>query len=293
MDAFNSTNLTIPAFFDENNVIFTCYDASSTVYKGNLVNPIFQNMNPSWNITFVVHGYLQNASNYPIIQLKDAILAVELNTYVCTVDWQVYSLQPYSNSVNDVPKVGKTISDFSVSLGRSPSVKINCYGYSLGAHVCGFAGKNYKNLNIILGIDPAGPLYDGKNSSYRLNSGDASYVVHLKFTDCVSTSEKCGDLLITVSSTCPFLGIYCPYSNNFLAVPGTIVLPCDLCLHFKAPLATAALIRNPNKFKYDNSINNALNQPQRCPRCINLSDTNVLGNCTTTSTINSPYFYNC
>ena len=72
-------------------------------------------------------------------------------------------------------------------------------GFSLGAHVAGFAGNQLKNLSRItgnktnqklreiinlpflrftffLGLDPAGPLFEGYDPTVRLDKSDADYV---------------------------------------------------------------------------------------------------------------------
>ena len=79
-------------------------------------------------------------------------------------------------------------------------IKTYCIGHSLGAHVCGFFGKMMKHLKPndeysltkIVGLDPAGPLFDYHNHHFnlRLNKSDAKLVevfhtntLHLGFTD--------------------------------------------------------------------------------------------------------------
>ena len=61
----------------------------------------------------------------------------------------------------------------------------NCIGYSLGAHVCGFFGKSLQTmsnkrhfLNKIVGLDPAGPIFEYKehDRDLRLNQCDAKRV---------------------------------------------------------------------------------------------------------------------
>lgn len=51
-------------------------------------------------------------------------------------------------------------------------------GHSLGAHIVGVAGQNLQSgkLPIIVGLDPAYPLFSRKNVSNRLSADDADYV---------------------------------------------------------------------------------------------------------------------
>lgn len=62
---------------------------------------------------------------------------------------------------------------------------INVIGHSLGAHVSGFAGKKVQNetgrpVAKIFGLDPAGPLFSGKEEQDRLSKDDARevFVLH-------------------------------------------------------------------------------------------------------------------
>ena len=74
-------------------------------------------------------------------------------------------------------------------LGKNKSnlnIKTFCIGHSLGSHVCGFFGKMTKrlmrsddySLEKIIGLDPAGPLFDyvDHNTTLRLNRADAKIV---------------------------------------------------------------------------------------------------------------------
>ena len=51
----------------------------------------------------------------------------------------------------------------------------------MGAHIAGFTGKNVKNEKIgtIVGLDPAGPLFDINNPQTRLSANDGVYVIAL------------------------------------------------------------------------------------------------------------------
>lgn len=49
-------------------------------------------------------------------------------------------------------------------------------GFSLGAHVSGFAGAELPGISRITGLDPAGPLFESQHPKARLDSTDAVFV---------------------------------------------------------------------------------------------------------------------
>lgn len=62
-------------------------------------------------------------------------------------------------------------------------------GHSLGAHIAGMAGKklrtNGRKIGAIIGLDPAGVLFDVNETNYRLADTDADYVqvIHTDIDD--------------------------------------------------------------------------------------------------------------
>lgn len=68
-------------------------------------------------------------------------------------------------------------------------------GHSLGAHAAGIAGKNVHcgKIPIIVGLDPAQPLFTKSNTDRRLDSTDADYVQVIHTTGgTISISYPCG-----------------------------------------------------------------------------------------------------
>lgn len=49
-------------------------------------------------------------------------------------------------------------------------------GFSLGAHVAGFAGMEVRNISRITGLDPASPLFESYPANVRLDASDATFV---------------------------------------------------------------------------------------------------------------------
>ena len=85
-----------------------------------------------------------------------------------------------------------------VNLGIS-HLKTMCIGHSLGGHVCGFTGKT-KQLDAIVGLDTAGPIFEENSSLKRLNKGDAKVVYSIHFnSDSLGIKKAVGDYDVYVN----------------------------------------------------------------------------------------------
>lgn len=85
-----------------------------------------------------------------------------------------------------------------VNLGI-PNLKTMCIGHSLGGHVCGFTGKT-KQLDAIVGLDTAGPIFEENSADNRLNKGDAKVVYSIHFnSDSLGIKKAVGDYDIYVN----------------------------------------------------------------------------------------------
>lgn len=64
--------------------------------------------------------------------------------------------------------------------------RVSLVGHSLGAHIAGIAAKNVRRgrINTIIGLDPAGPLFNMNSPTTRLAVTDADYV------ECVQTDNR-------------------------------------------------------------------------------------------------------
>ncbi len=97
------------------------------------------------------------------------------------VDWSVGSQTiNYIAAANRVETVGfftASYLNWLLELQRIDYNRVHVIGFSLGAHIAGFIGKNTgRNLHTIIGLDPAGPLFSERNPDGRIDANDAQYV---------------------------------------------------------------------------------------------------------------------
>lgn len=127
-------------------------------------------------VVFIVHGYRNDFESSYMIGIKDRLLDEE-NARVIKVDWKngansVY----YPNSAANTRTVGAEIALITKRLSAEVAyVEPWCIGFSLGSHVCGFAGK-HTTLSRITGLDPAGPWFAKYDPVARLNRDSAKFV---------------------------------------------------------------------------------------------------------------------
>jgi triacylglycerol lipase len=113
---------------------------------------------------------------------------------VC-VDWAAGAVDPnYVRAAVNTRLVGKQVAllikAINLEFGDINN-STHLVGFSLGAHVSGFVGKELRNLSRITGgsqelrhqhsssgagLDPAGPLFEGYSPKVRLDKTDADYV---------------------------------------------------------------------------------------------------------------------
>ena len=121
-----------------------------------------------------------------------------MKTFTCGVTGaKAGYLEAASNTMVVGHLLGVLTQDIS-NLGIS-NLKTMCVGHSLGGHVCGFTGKT-KQLDAIVGLDTAGPIFEENSSHKRLNKGDAKvvYSIHMN-SDVLGIKKPVGDYDIYVN----------------------------------------------------------------------------------------------
>ncbi|XP_042531284.1 endothelial lipase isoform X2 [Dipodomys spectabilis] len=130
---------------------------------------------------FVIHGWTMSGmlENW-LYKLVSALQTREKDANVVVVDWLPLAHQLYIDAVNNTKAVGHSVAKLldwlqeknGFSLGN-----VHLIGYSLGAHVAGYAGNFVKGtVGRITGLDPAGPLFEGADINKRLSPDDADFV---------------------------------------------------------------------------------------------------------------------
>lgn len=129
-------------------------------------------------VMFVTHGWLSNAqAAWVQVTGQDAITFLDTN--VCLVDWGQLAQYPYVVAVYKTLIVSDYMTQFIRFLeGSGISLSgVTLTGHSLGAQISGQVGNNFGGkISKIFGLDPAGPLFTGAPSSFRLEKTDAEYV---------------------------------------------------------------------------------------------------------------------
>lgn len=149
-------------------------------------------------VLFVIHGYEDNIDTPWLYEMSDALLAVDDFTVIVTgwgkgADFWVNYGQAASNTQTVSAAVAQIaqklrgedeLYDLEPQRISDPVIEaaspyLYCIGHSLGAHVCGQAGNDFK-FNRISGLDPAGPgfQYCPLNPGLTNSSADCVDVLH-------------------------------------------------------------------------------------------------------------------
>ncbi|KAK9879516.1 hypothetical protein WA026_006585 [Henosepilachna vigintioctopunctata] len=189
---------------EKNKVAFFLFSKNNRPYPINLTEENLHNIGINADKLFVlIHGWCEGRHIQWYEDLKNALLDCYHTSYVIEVDWSDPAFDFYPNSVAATKNVGKIVGDFLITIHNKRKVSTKnmiILGHSLGGHVAGFTGKTVENvlpkLARIVGMDPAGPLFDNKTCERRLCKTDADVVQALHtdaggmgYTDVIGTID--------------------------------------------------------------------------------------------------------
>ncbi|XP_021513749.1 lipase member H [Meriones unguiculatus] len=157
------------------------------------------NLNVTKKTTFIIHGFRPTGS--PPVWMEELVhsLLREQEMNVVVVDWNRGATTViYSSASAKTRKVAEILEEFIKHMVDKGASLDNIYmiGVSLGAHIAGFVGAAYpKKLGRITGLDPAGPLFNGRPPEDRLDPSDAQFVdvIHSD-TDALGYREPLGHM---------------------------------------------------------------------------------------------------
>lgn len=152
------------------------------LFKDDIISVQRSNYDPLRPLRVIVHGFQSNHSSDVNTYIRAAYLESS-DVNVISVDWSTGSDRisiNYGKSEEDVKTYGKILAsflDFLQSHYNNTFDRTTIVGHSLGAHLAGIAGKYVTGqLDMIMGLDPAGPLYIRLLEYNRISKGDAKYV---------------------------------------------------------------------------------------------------------------------
>lgn len=189
---------------------------------------------------FVAHGWTNDRNSAVNTQIRGSIFAKnDVNLFI--IDWSGPASKNYISAKGATVDVGKIVGAFINSIQTRYGVdgsKFVLIGHSLGAHVVGCAGKVVnKEVEHIIGLDPAGPLYSVGTSSNRIDAKDG------KFVQILHTNGN----LLGISSS---IGDADLYPNGGNSQPGCGIDLTGSCSHSRAyEYLAEALSRGEDVFK--------------------------------------------
>ncbi|CAG9830945.1 unnamed protein product [Diabrotica balteata] len=151
-------------------------DRGIEIHSNNIHKLERTSFTPNRETVFIIHGWKGSHEADHNYHIREYTLnRHDVNVFV--VDWSPIAGKLYVIAKNLVKKVGGFVADFVRSLVNEYGLqlgRLKFVGHSLGAHVCGNAGAALNGqVDTIVGLDPAGPLFKRFRTDNRIDREDA------------------------------------------------------------------------------------------------------------------------
>jgi len=229
-------------------------------------------------VAFIVHGYINNGDTPWVHPMKDEILKAEDST-VIIVDWSIGAKPPYATAASNTRTAAQAIASFAEAVanlkrfsGDTSQLYLYCIGHSLGAQVCGQAGRHAKSasgqqlFNRVTGLDPAGPGFVKCPDALHIDKDSAK---------CVDIIHTDGSLKGHISpivhyGTLSQWGHVDFYPNGGNNQPGCLSIKNDIgfCSHEKAHDFFMTTINRPDSCAATGLCSDVTSIPASCASSI-------------------------
>jgi len=151
----------------------------------------------------IVHGWKGHYAKEKWIRLYAALFLKRGNFNVIGVYWGGGARVGYFTAAGNTRLVAAQIAYLVKRLRakyRLCCSNVHVIGYSLGAHIAGYAGRRLRLAGCpiarITGLDPAGPVFARRSRRVRLDSSDANFVdvLHTSYLYFRGIKGRCGDV---------------------------------------------------------------------------------------------------
>ena len=132
---------------------FTLYNKRTNSLGEVITYDDLKNYDPTIPTKFIIHGFVQHAFVWWVIDMKNAILSVD-DANVVSVDWSKGNGLPYTQATANTQIVGAEIAKLINSMIKNKGALVKDFhliGHSLGSHIAGYAGSRIKGLGKITG----------------------------------------------------------------------------------------------------------------------------------------------
>ncbi|KAK0074178.1 hypothetical protein PV326_012669, partial [Microctonus aethiopoides] len=148
--------------------------------SSNELTLLFSSFEKKPSTIIYIHGWLGSRNTEGGQMIRDAYLKFA-DCNVILVDWSNAAGKFYFEAASSIKKIGRNIAEmiaYQWIANRIDRKSLHIIGFSLGAHVAGFVGKELAPLTVprITGLDPAGPEFISKPPYRRLDKSDAEFV---------------------------------------------------------------------------------------------------------------------